>query len=271
MLKRPHYIALGAVVFLVLGVLNLPSRTASQFKLAISSLFLPMFGLAGSLHYLSQQAGNSLAPRRALLGELERLRLENSQFRARQVQVAEIFRDNERLRQALRLQQRIPWKLQFARVVLRDPANWWRTVQIDVGQRDGVVAERPVLTLDGTLVGRVVQAGSRTSRVALLGDPDCRVSAVVEDGTARDYGIIESGSASVLDSSLVDLTYVNRPAASKPGQRVLTSGLGGAFPRGIPIGYIVDTNSVGFGLYMEARVKLGANLDSLEEVWVVLP
>ncbi len=271
MLKRPHYIALGVVLFLVLSVLNLPNRTATQFKLALSSLFLPLFGLAGSIHALSEQAGNSLAPRRALLNELQQLRRENSQFRARQAQVAEIFRENERLREALRLKQQIPWKLQFARVVLRDPANWWRTVQIDAGQQDGVVADLPVLALDGTLVGRISQAGARTSRVSLLGDPDCRVSAVVEDGHTRDFGIIAAGAGSVLDGSLVDLTYVNHPTVCKPGQRVLTSGLGGVFPAGILIGHIVDTNSVGFGLYLEARVKLGADLDRLEEVWVLLP
>ena len=70
---------------------------------------------------------------------------------------------------------------------------------------------------------------------------------------------------------MVDLTYVNQPRVMKAGQRVLTSGLSGAFPKGILIGHIVDTNSVGFGLYTEARVKLGASLDRLEEVWVVLP
>jgi rod shape-determining protein MreC len=270
MLKRPHYIALSAVVFLTLGVLNLPSRTATQLKLALGSLFLPLFGLAASVHSLSEQAGNSMAPRRVLISEVERLRRENSQFRARQVQVGELFQENERLRRALRLQPQIPFKLQFARVILRDPANWWRTVQIDAGQRDGIVAELPVLTMDGLLVGRIAQVGSRTSRVALVGDSDCHVSAVVKDGNARDYGVIASGSAGVLDGSLVDLTYVNRPAASRPGQAVLTSGLGGIFPPGLLIGHIVDTNSVGFGLYMEARVKLGANLDSLEEVWVLL-
>jgi len=270
MLKRPQYIALGAVVFLALTLLNLPSRTASQFKLALGSLFLPLFGLAGSAHSLAEHAANSLTPRGVLLSELERLRRENSQCRARQVQVAEVFQENDRLRRALRLQQKIPWKLQFARVVLRDPANWWRTVQIDVGQRDGIVSELPVLTLDGLLVGRVMQVGSRTARVALVGDPDCRVSAMVEDGNARDYGVIASGPGTLLDGSLVDLTYINQPRASKPGHRVLTSGMGGIFPAGIPIGQIVDTNSVGFGLYMEARVKLGANLDSVEEVWVLL-
>src|ERR1041385_1996114 len=110
MLKRPHYIALSVVVFLVFVLLNVPSQTATQFKLALGSLFLPLFGLAGSAHALAEHAGNSLTPRRALLSELERLRRENNQFRAREAQVAEIWRDNERLRDALRLQKQIRWK-----------------------------------------------------------------------------------------------------------------------------------------------------------------
>src|SRR5205085_6383601 len=142
-----------------------------------------------------------LTPRAALVSELERLRRENSQCRVRQTQVAEIFHENERLHQALRLQRQITWKVQFARVTLRDPANWWRTVQIDVGERDGIANDLPVLTSEGLLVGRIKQVGSRTSRVALVGDPDCGVSAVVEEGSARDYGVISSGAASVLDNS----------------------------------------------------------------------
>jgi rod shape-determining protein MreC len=52
---------------------------------------------------------------------------------------------------------------------------------------------------------------------------------------------------------------------------VSTSGLGGFFPKGIPIGVITETNSVGYGLYLQARVKLSANLREIEEVWVLFP
>ena len=270
MLKRPHYIALSLVLFLVLVVVNLPTQTASQFKLLLGGLFLPLFGLATSAHALSEHAANSLVPRPALLARLEQLQRENNEFRVREMQVAQIRGENDRLREALQWQKQSPLKLKAARVVLRDPANWWRTVQINVGSQDGVALDLPVVSPEG-LIGRIQQIGPNRSRVALVGDPDCPLSAVVEDGRTRDFGVITSGSAGLLDPSLVNLTYVNRPGALKPGQRVLTSGLGGVFPQGILIGHIVDTNNVGFGLYVEARVKLGANLESLEEVWVVLP
>ncbi len=57
----------------------------------------------------------------------------------------------------------------------------------------------------------------------------------------------------------------------KSGQGVITSGLGGVFPKGIPIGQMVDARPVEFGLYTEARVKLSANLGALEQVWVLFP
>ena len=75
----------------------------------------------------------------------------------------------------------------------------------------------------------------------------------------------------VLDESIVEMTYITRHSQAIPGQKVFTSGLGGIFPKGIPIGHITDTNSVGYGLYIEARVKLSANLQELEEVFVLFP
>jgi rod shape-determining protein MreC len=150
---------------------------------------------------------------------------------------------------------------------MRDPANWWRTVQIDLGSRDGLRENLPVLTADG-LVGRVSSVGFTRSQVVLIGDPDCRVSALVEN-PAHDMGVVNAGG--LLDTSLVDLTYLSGGANLKPGQNVITSGLGGIFPKGIPIGQVVDSRPVEFSLYTEARVKLSVNLGALEQVWVLFP
>ena len=80
-MKRPYYISLGVVVLLVVIVLRLPSKTTSQIKLAISSLFLPFFGLASSVEHASERAGNELLPRRTLLRQRDQLRQENQQLR----------------------------------------------------------------------------------------------------------------------------------------------------------------------------------------------
>lgn len=267
MYRRSHYIAAGMVVLLALLVLNLPSRATARLKLTIGGLFLPLFGLAGATQQAVSRTGDTLETRAELVQRNEDLLRENQQLSFQTAQIAELARENARLRQLLGWQQQTPWRLKLANVVLRDPANWWRTVQIDLGSRDGLRENLAVLTTDG-LVGRVASVGYTRSQVVLLGDPNCRVSAMVEN-EAFDTGVITLGG--LFDGSFVELSYLSRNANLKPGQSVVTSGMGGLFPKGILIGKIVDTREVNYGLYVEAQVKLAANLGALKEVWVKLP
>lgn len=267
MIRRRHYIALVLVILITLVLLNLPGRTVAQIKLAMGSLFLPLFGLANSSHQLAERAGERLSPRKDLLKQNEALRRQNQELRIREMQAAETRRENQRLQQLLGLQQKAPWKLKLTRVVLRDPANWWRTVQIALGSRDGARVNLPVLTTDG-LVGRISSVSLTRSQVVLLGDPNCKVAAQIEN-QGRDTGILESSGS--FDNSLLTLDYLSKDAVVRPGQLVVTSGLGGIFPKGIIIGKIVDSHTAEYGLYTEARVKLTAHLGGLDEVWVLFP
>jgi rod shape-determining protein MreC len=264
MLKRPHYIALGVVVLVTLILLNLPSHTAARLKMGIGSLFLPLFGLANSTDQLANKAGDAITTRSELLKQNEVLRQENQQLRLQAAQWDETSRENARLRTLIGWQQARPWKLKLAKVVLRDPSNWWRTVQIDKGSLDGVSNNVPVLTIDG-LIGRVSAVGLTRSTVVLIGDRNCKVAAQIPE--TRDTGVI--GTTDPLDNSLVALGFLSKSAKLVPGQNVTTSGLGGIFPPGIPIGKVADSRLVEYGLYTEARVKLAANLSSLDEVWVL--
>ncbi len=267
MFKRKHYLALGAVTLVTVLVLSLPSRAVSHLKLAIGGLFLPLFGSVNTTRQLPIRAADTILPRSELLQEIETLQRENQQLKVQTSQAAATARENDQLRALIGWQRQQPWKLKLASVVLRDPANWWHTIQIDLGKRDGVRENLPVLTSDG-LVGRILSVGYTRSQVVLIGDPGCRVSARVLN-PAHDLGVINPGGP--LDNSLVDLTYLSGNANLKPGQEVVTSGEGGIFPPGIPVGQIVDSRQAEFGLYTEARVKLSANLGALDEVWVLFP
>jgi rod shape-determining protein MreC len=266
MLKKKHYLALGTVALVVLLIFSLPQRATSRLKLAVGSLFLPLFGLLNTAQQLPGNAADAVLPHRALLKEVGDLRTENQQLRFQIMQAAATARENDQLRTLLGWQRQAPWQLKLANVIMRDPANWWRTLQIDLGSRDGVRENLPVLTPEG-LVGRISAVGLTRSQVVLLGDPNCRVSGLVAN-PAHDVGVISAGGP--LDYSLLDLTYLSGNADVKPGENVLTSGQGGIFPRGIPIGQIVDSRTVEFGLYTEARVKLAVDLGGLEQVWVML-
>jgi rod shape-determining protein MreC len=267
MLKQKNYLALGAVVLAAIILLSLPSRATARLKLAVGSWFLPLFGLAGAAQQLPADLADSVLSRRELLHQVDSLRRENQQLRSQAVQGVAIARENDQLRALFNWQRQSPWRLKLANVVMRDPANWWRTVQIDLGTRDGLRENLPVIT-DAGLVGRVSSVSLTRAQVILVGDPNCRVSAIVENAS-RDMGVLLAGGT--LDTSLVELTYLASSANLKPGQGVITSGLGGIFPKGIPIGQVVDSRSVEYGLYTDARVKLNANLGSLEQVWVLFP
>ena len=251
MFRKSHYIALGLVALLALVLLSLPGRTTGRMKQAIGGLFLPLFGLKSA----AQQAAGVGAGANERLSTLT---LENQSLRS----------ENERLRRLVGWQQQSPWKMKLARVVLREPSNWARMVQIDVGTRDGVREDLPVVTPEG-LVGRIASVGYTSSKVILLGDPNCNVAALVENET-RDWGIV--GASGPLDNSLVDMNFIPRTSNLKPGQEVVTSGAGNIFTKkGIRIGKIADVRQVQFGIYGEAKVKLAVNLGALEEVWVLLP
>jgi len=267
MLKRYDTIAPGIVALAAAMILSLPVRAGSALKLAVSSLFLPLFGLANAAQQLPAELAGSVLPRGELLREMDGLRRENQELKVRELQAGALARENEQLRTLLGWQHQQPWRLKLANVVTREPANWWRSLEIDLGKRDGISPNLTVLTAQG-LVGRVSSVGFTRSQVILIGDPNCRVSAMVENA-AQDTGILSASGP--LDNSLADMTYLSSGANLKSGQQVVTSGMGGIFPRGIPVGQIMDAWQVESGLYAEARVKLNVDLGALEEVWVLMP
>jgi len=269
MLNKRYYIALGIVVVITLVLLKLPNRATGQLKLAFGGFFLPLFGLSASGGHLADKAATAMVPRSELSRQIEKLQAENGELKIRLAQTDEAARENARLRQIVGFSKQIPWKLKLVRVVGRDPANWWRSIRIDAGIRDGLLPNLPVLTSDG-LVGRIADVGYTQSQVVLLGDPDCRVSVMIDE-PPREHGVIAPASSSPLDNSIVEMSFLSRNSNLTPGQRVITSGVGGIFPKGIFVGQVVDSKSVGYGLYNEARVKVEVKMNTLEEVWIKMP
>ncbi len=268
MSKRSNYVALSVVGVLVLIILGLPTRVSSRLKLAIGGLFLPLFGLAGSVQGFASQVSTILPTRRELAEDLSKARFENEQLRFKLQQFEEAWRENQALRDSVGWQRRVPRKMKLAQVIGRDPANWWNSLQIDLGNRDGVQTDMPVRTAEG-IVGKIGLVGYSRSQVIAVGDPNCRVPALVVE--TRDTGVIVPASNGTMDRHLVDLSFLPGSSPLKPGQKVVTSGLGDIFSKDIVIGRVVDVRSIGYGMYAEARVRLEVNLNRLDQVWVVFP
>jgi rod shape-determining protein MreC len=267
MSKRSYYFAFALVLLVSLVLLNLPHHTALRIKLAVGALYLPLFGLTATARETTGTAASLVLPRATLLRQIKSLQNENRQLQLRVAQLEETRLENIRLRQSLDWQPRLPWRTQTARVIGHDPANWWQSLHIDLGSRDQLQVHSSVLTADG-LVGRVAEVGYARSRVVLIGDPACRVAAQVRE--TRDKGVLIPNPSS-LDRHVVDLTYLPATARLIPGHTIITSGDGGLFPHGIPVGTVIQVRTNDFGLYLEARVRLHVNLNRLDEVWILLP
>jgi len=270
MFRRPHQIGFAVAFVALVALLILPPRLGSRLKMWAGGVFLPVISAAETGKEVAEGAASRLTPRSVLEHDLQKLARENEELRFEALQLQEARRENASLREALKWGQRSPWRKKLARVVAREPANWWRTLTIDLGSADGISNNLPCLTAEG-LVGRVEETGRNHARIVLLGDPNCRVSAHVElEGVGKDYGVIAPVSG-LGDDLVVELTYLPRHSRVRQGQRVFTSGLGGTFPRGIPIGEVIEVAPVGYGIYLEAKVKLSAQLNELEHLWVVFP
>src|ERR1041385_3440348 len=143
MFRRPQYIALVAVLVLVVVVLNLPPQTSARLKLAIGTLFLPLFGLATASQQLGERAGDTVVSRKVLLEQLNQFRDENQRLKLLESENEALRKENERLRLSLNFQRQPKRTVRLARVIARDPANWWRNLQIDLGSRDNLKPDLP--------------------------------------------------------------------------------------------------------------------------------
>lgn len=202
--------------------------------------------------------------------EIGRLRVENARLRA---EVEALNREVAALREQAAAAQRLERLLELrgqvsydglaARVIARDPSRWFSTMVIDRGSRDGVRRNAPVVTPDG-VVGRVIEVTPFAARVLLIVDARSAVGVLVQ--STRDAAVVEGQGTDRLH-----LLYLSRAAQVEPGDVLVTSGLGGVFPRGLVVGRIVSVQREEGALLQEAEVEPAAALGRLEEVLVLLP
>lgn len=181
------------------------------------------------------------------------------------IQLNEYKIENQRLSELLNHKQVMSQSYNFlsASVVGRDPGNWFGTIKLNRGTRDGVRENMIALNHQG-LVGRVVSVSDNTSEVLLITDPRSGVGSLVQN--TRTPGVVE-GAAVV--SGMTRMIHIPRDAPLEAGQAVVTSGLGSVFPKGIPVGEITDVRNEPTGLFKSADIRPYVNFYRLEEVLIV--
>lgn len=193
--------------------------------------------------------------------ENRRLREQLSRYRQLEHAMRAAVESQARLRSLLGIKEVYRERVTAARVVMRAPDRWFEQVIIDAGEADGVAVGMPVVAAEG-LVGRVVATSPAHSLVMLVTDPDSGVGGVVLR-TGEAGAVLGSH---VLRGRLLFRLYVAE-ARLRPGDLVVTSGYGGAFPPGLPIG-VVEQVERG-RLTPLATLRPVVDLDRLAEVLVL--
>lgn len=238
--------------------------TTRKFQAGVYQLIAPFLTSGSGLQKQITSVRTGLRSLEDLEKDNTSLRVENRQLRATNQALRDVEHEVNRLRHALKYRERSIFKLVPAEVVARDSSTWWRTVTINRGKEDGIEGDMPVVTDEG-LVGKTTTVSNNISIVLLIADENCKVAANVE-GT-REQGIVSGERVSGTLTPFLNLNFLSKQADLKPGQKAFTSGVGGVFPSGMPIG-VVKSFKVR-ELDGQAQLVPAVDMARLEDVFVV--
>lgn len=203
---------------------------------------------------------------RALRQRASELEEINASLRAEIFRLSEVERENEQLRRILAFAETRP-SLQLrgaqivARVIGQESTNFLEYIEVDLGAQDGIEVGMPVLTEQG-LVGRISEVNNATAKVLLITDSSSNVNAILQ--SSRLNGIVQGTPSGDL---LMD--FIPQGPIFSVGEVVLTSGIGLSFPRGIPIGRVLERRQRDIDIFQQAVVRPIIDFRQLEVVAVV--
>jgi rod shape-determining protein MreC len=193
--------------------------------------------------------------------ENQQLRKENEWLRGQHSQLRESAAATERLTALLNFKEQALPTMIAAQVIGRDATNRYRAIILNKGESDGVKPDMGVVTPAG-VVGRVVKTTGASSVVLLVTDPNNAIAALIQ--RTRDEGIVEGAQR-----GLAKLKYIPLLSTLRDGDRVVTSGLIGDFPRGLMIGAITRIDKEEGALFQSAELMPEVDVGRVEEVLVI--
>jgi rod shape-determining protein MreC len=234
------YEPVGAVLMWVLRPLQMAAQGTANWVVGVQENYLTMSGF---------KAENERLHRRIQELEVERHRL------------LEADAVNRKLQQLLEFRSQLPSKAVTASIIANSASSWFQGCILDKGSADGVQKNMAVVTPLG-VVGKVVSVTKRSAKVILLTDANSGIDVLVQ--RTRSRGIV-SGS---LDNGTV-LKYMKRSEDVQVGDRLITSGVDGVFPKGLLVGTVIKVNKQHLGLFQSVEVLPAVQSSRVEEVLVV--
>ena len=261
----------GGRSFIILSLLSIVLLTVSArmgtagpleiVRGGFSTITMP-FRMAGSAIAMPFQGiGNIFSNLTADQQTLSDLKAENEQLRSRNAELEETNQSTQRLQGLLDLKNNYNLQSTGARVISDSTDSFNNTIVIDKGTSSGLAVGMPVVD-SGGVIGQIIECGPTTSTVRLITDEKSGVAAMVQ--SSRAQGML-MGSA----SRQITLNLINTNQKVAVGDTVVTSGLGGVFPKGLPLGKVTSVEAAPGSIYYTIVIEPYGNVSSNEEVMVI--
>ena len=267
-------LVLGILSAVTLGCLLLPTQATNPMRKRTMDILGPVLRTADKPVNFFSHVDSKLRTLDDAQAEVAKLRAQVAQLTVQNQLLSDKTTENARLKEMLGFREASPYRLRACRVISREPSSLWNTVQVNVGWADDpdLAKDQPVVSPRG-VVGKTGEVSKYVTDVILMVDQNCNISSIVE-GT-HDQGIIRGQGNFEEGKPRVTMDYLPKTSPVAPGQFIVTSGLGPYFPAGLRLGTVIEVPPVKneyptFGLYRQAVVEPTADLNKLDELFVVL-
>ncbi|GLQ95709.1 rod shape-determining protein MreC [Dyella mobilis] len=257
-LRLIFYLAMA----MVLMVLDHRNGWLWRMRYATAIVVEPVYRLVSLPADGAHELGVAFADRRMLTEQNQRLREDLLLANAKLNRMAAVAQQNQRLKELLDTQHSLELHVQLARVIGVDMGAFRHRMMINLGARDGIKTGQPVIDAHGVM-GQIIDVLPNSASVMLVTDPDHALPVMVERTGLRT---IAYGSR---NGEQLTLPTIPMAADVRAGDKLLTSGLGGRFPEGFPVGEISAVAPAASGMFLEAHANPSADLDRSDEVLVL--
>jgi rod shape-determining protein MreC len=264
--KRYAFIILatvGILAALIFYSLNIPhNRNANWIERGALTVFTPVMRPASRLSTFFEDVWDNYIDLVNVRRENLRLREDIKSLNGRIIAAQEVVQANQRLTRLLDMKAAVKAPTLAASVVGEDINSWFGTVVIDRGSSSGIAEGMAVVAADG-VVGQIIKVSPASSRVLLLTDHASGIAATIQRSRAR--GVVKGKG-----EGLCSLEFTTREEDVKVGDIVVTSGIGGVFLKGLPIGEVTMVKRGEYGIFQTVTIRPSVHIAHLEDVLVVL-
>lgn len=258
--KINNWLALGLLVVLMTLFFNSKQEKPFQsFFQTITKPFTSFFSETGA--WLNRKI-DFVSNISDLKNENEKLFNENLKLKFEISQLKEAENENRIFREELDLISKINFETEASLILGQTLSGNRQIIYLDKGSKNGIKEEMPVIVGEGFLVGKVIKVYQNSSEVELILDKNNKINAEIQETQIKGIVQGEYGTSAIMG-------LIPQVAEVKEGQTVITSGLGGIYPRGLLIGYIQKTEITVDQLFQKASLNLPIDFKNLRMVWII--